>query len=77
MKGITSDREPEELSVEVHDTVQEAVIKTIPVKTKCKNTKWVSEEALQIAVKRREVENKGEKERYTHLNAVSKNSKER
>ena len=63
--------------MEVHDIVQEAVIKTIPVKTKCKNTKWVSEEALQIAVKRREVENKGEKERYKHLNAVSKNSKER
>ena len=52
-----------------HDTVQEAMIKTIPKKKKCKKAKWLSEEALQIAVKRREVKSKGEKERYTHLNA--------
>ena len=60
---------PIELWTEVLDTVQETVIKTIPKKKKCKKTKWLSEEALQIAVKRREVKNKGEKERYTHLNA--------
>ena len=60
---------PEELWTEVHNTVQEAVIKTIPKKKKCKMVKWLSEEALQIAVKRREVKSKGEKERYTHLNA--------
>ena len=60
---------PEELWTEVHDTVQEAGIKTIPKKKKCKKAKWLSEEALQIAVKRREVKGKGEKERYTHLNA--------
>ena len=60
------------------DIVWEAVIKIIPKKKKCKKAKWLSEEALQIAVKRREVKGKGEKERYTHLNAVfSKNSKER
>ena len=52
-----------------HDTVQEAGIKTIPKKKKCKKTKWLSEEALQISVKIREVKTKGEKERYTHLNA--------
>ena len=63
------DRVPEELWTEVHDIVQEAVIKTIPKKKKCKKTKWLSEEALQIAVKRREVKGKDEKERYTHLNA--------
>ena len=63
------DRVPEELWTEVHDIVQEAVIKTIPKKKKCKKAKWMSEEALQIAVKRREVKSKGEKERYTHLNA--------
>ena len=63
------DRVPEELWTEVHDTVQEAVIKTIPKKKKCKKAKWLSEEALQIAEKRREVKDKGEKERYTHLNA--------
>ena len=62
------DRVPEELWTEVHD-VQEAVIKTIPKKKKCKKAKWLSEEALQIAEKRREVKGKGEKERYTHLNA--------
>ena len=53
---------------EVHDIVQEAVIKTIPIEKKCKKAKWPSGEALQIAVKRREVKSKGEKERYTHLN---------
>ena len=63
------DRVPEELWMEVHDIVQEAVIKTIPKKKKCKKAKWLSEEALQIAVKRREVKGKEEKERYTHLNA--------
>ena len=60
---------PEELWTEVRDIVQEAVIKTIPKKKKCKEAKWLSEEALQIAVKRREVKGKGEEERYTHLNA--------
>ena len=54
---------------EVRDIVQETGIKTIPKKKKCKKAKWLSEEALQIAVKRREPKNKGEKERYTHLNA--------
>ena len=63
------DRVPEELWMEVHDTVQEAVIKTTPIKNKCKKAKWLSEEALQIAVNRREVKGKVEKERYTHLNA--------
>ena len=60
---------PEELWTEICDIVQEAVFKTIPKKKKCKEAKWLSEEALQIAVKRREVKSKGEKERYTHLNA--------
>ena len=55
--------------MEVHDTVQEAVIKTIPQKKKCKKAKWLSEEALQIAEKKREARGKGEKERYSHLNA--------
>ena len=59
----------EELWMEVCDTVQEAVIKTIPKKKKCNKAKWLSEEALQIAVKRREAKGKGEKERYTHFNA--------
>ena len=63
------DRVPDELWMEVHDIVQEAVIKTIPKKKKCKKVKWFSEEALQTALKRREVKDKGEKERYTHLNA--------
>ena len=63
------DREPEELWTEVRDIVQEAVIKTIPKKKKCKKAKWLSEEALQIAEKRKEAKGKGEKERYTHLNA--------
>ena len=60
---------PEELWVQVHDIVQEAVIKTTPKKKKCKKAKWLSEEALQIAEKKREAKSKGEKERYTHLNA--------
>ena len=60
---------PEELWTEICDIVQEAVFKTIPKKKKCKEAKWLSEEALQIAVKRREVKSKGEKERYTLLNA--------
>ena len=60
---------PEELWTEVCDTVKEAVIKTIPKKKKCKKVKWLSGEALQIAKKRREAKDKGEKERYTHLNA--------
>ena len=60
---------PEELWTEVRDIVLEAVIKTIPKKKKCKKAKWLSEEALQIAVKRREAKGKGEKERYKHLNA--------
>ena len=55
--------------MEVHDIVQEAGIKTIPKKKKCKKAKWLSDEALQIAVKRREAKGKGEMERYTHLNA--------
>ena len=63
------DRVPDELWTEVHDIVQEAMIKTIPKKKKCKKVNWFSEEALQIAVKRRETKCKGEKERYTHLNA--------
>ena len=63
------DRVPDELWVEVCDIVQETEIKTIPRKKKCKKAKWLSEEALQIAVKRREVKSKEEKERYTHLNA--------
>ena len=56
--------------MEVYDIIQEAVIKTIPKKNKCKKAKWLSEEALQIAEKRREAKGKGEKERNTHLNAV-------
>ena len=60
---------PDELWMEVHDIVQETGIKTIPMEKKCKKAKWLSEEALQIAVKRREAKGKGEKERYTHLNA--------
>ena len=63
------DRVPEELWMEVHEIVQEAVIKTIPKKKKCKRAKCLSKEALQIAGKRREAKGKGEKERYTHLNA--------
>ena len=63
------DRVPEELWTEVCDIVQESEIKTIPKKKKCKKAKWLSEEALHIAVKRREAKGKGEKERYAHLNA--------
>ena len=59
---------PKELWTEIHDIVQKAVIKTIPKKKKCKKAKWLSEEVLQIAVKR-EAKSKGEKETYTHLNA--------
>ena len=62
------DRVPDELWTEVHDTVQKTGIKTIPMEKKCKRAKWRSEEALQIAVKRREVKSKGEKDRYEHLN---------
>ena len=68
IQGIRSDRVPEELWT-VCDTVQEAVVKTIPKKKKRKKVKWLSEEALQIAEKRREVKGKGEKETHTHLNA--------
>ena len=64
---VLIDRVPEELS-QVHDIAQEIGIKTIPKTKKCKKAKWLSEKALQIAVKRREVKSKGEKERYSHLN---------
>ena len=60
---------PDELWMEVHEIVQETGIKTIPMEKKCKKAKWLSEEALQIAVKRREAKSKGEKERYKYLNA--------
>ena len=63
------DRVPDELWMEVHDIVQETGIKTISKKKKCKKAKWLAGEALQIAVKRREVKSKGEKQRYTYLNA--------
>ena len=63
------DRVPEELWTEVHHIVQEAGIKTIPKKKKCKKSKWLSQEALQIAEKTREAKSKGEKERYTHIKA--------
>ena len=63
------DRLPEELWMEVHDIVQEVVIKTTSKKKKCRKAKWLSEEALQIAEKIREMKSKGEKERYIHLNA--------
>ena len=63
------DRVPDELQMELHDIIKETGIKTIPKKKKCKKEKWLSEEMLQIAVKRREVKSKGEKERYFHLNA--------
>ena len=63
------DRVPDELWTEVYDIVQETGIKTIAMEKKCKKAKWLSAEALQIAVKRRETKSKGEKERYTHLNA--------
>ena len=63
------DRVPDELWHEVRNIVQETGIKTIPMEKKCRKAKWLSEEALQIAVKRREAKSKGEKERYKHLNA--------
>ena len=63
------DRVPDELWNEVHDIVRETGIKTIPIEKKCKKAKWLSGEALQIAVKRKEAKSKGEKERYKHLNA--------
>ena len=70
IKGVDLiDRVPDELWTEVHDIVQETGMKTIPMEKKCKKAKWLSEEALQIAVKRREAKSKGEKERYKHLNA--------
>ena len=70
VKGLDLiDRVPEELRTEVHDTVLEARIKTIPKKKKCKKAKWLSEDTLQIARIRREMKGKGEKGRYTHLNA--------
>ena len=70
LKGLdVIDRVPEELWTEFSDIVQEAVIKTISKKKKCKKAKWLSEEALQTAEKRREVKNKGKKERYIHFNA--------
>ena len=73
IKGLDLiDKVPYELWMEVHDIVQEAGIKTIPKKKKCKKAKWLSEEALQRALKRREVKSKEEKERYTHLNTGSK-----
>ena len=69
-KGLDPiDRVPDELWMQVHDIVQEAGIKTIPKKNKCKKAKRLSEEALQIAEERREAKGKGEKEKYTHLNA--------
>ena len=69
-KGLDQiDRVPDELWTEVCDIVQETGIKTIPMEKKCKKAKWLSEEALQIAVKTREAKSKGEKERYKHLNA--------
>ena len=72
------DRVPDELWNEVRDIVQETGIKTIQMEKKCRKAKWLSEEALQIAVKRREAKSKGKKERYKHLNAeFQKNSKER
>ena len=72
VKGLDLiDRVPDELWNEIRDIVQETGIKTIPMEKKCKKAKWLSEEALPIAVKRREAKSKGEKERYKHLNAES------
>ena len=71
------DRVPDELWTEVHNIAQETGIKTIPMEKKCKKAKWLSGEALHIAVKRREAKSKGEKERYKHLNAEFQNSKKR
>ena len=78
LKGLDLiDRVPEELWMEVHDFVQETGIKTTPKKKKCKKAKWLSEEPLQIAVKRRKAKSKGDNERYKHECRVPKNSKER
>ena len=71
------DRVPDELWNEVRDIVQKTGIKTIPMEKKCKKAKWLSGEALQTAVKRREAKSQGEKERYKHLNRVPENSKKR
>ena len=72
-KGLDQiDRVPDELWTEVRDIIQKTGIKTIPMEKKCKKEKWLSEEALHIAVKRREMKSKGEKERYSHLNESSK-----
>ena len=77
-KGLNLiDSMPDKLWMEFHDIVQETEIKTTPKKKKCKKAKYLSEQALKIGLKRRKVKSKGEKERYTHLNAVSRNSKER
>ena len=77
LKGLDlTDKVPEELQTEVHDIVQEAVIKAMVKKKKCKKAKRLYVEALQIAEKRREVKGKGEKERYTHLNAEFQSTKE-
>ena len=77
-KEIRSERAPEEIRTEVRDTVQEAVSKTIPKRKKCKKAKWLSQEALQIIVKRREAESKGEKGKIHSFECrVPKNSKER
>ena len=72
-----SDRVPEEIWTEVHDSIQEAGIKTIPKKRKCKKAKWLSDRALQIAMKRREAKRIGEREIYTHLNAEFQRIKRR
>ena len=77
IQEIRSDRVPEELWREVHDVVHEAVMKTTPKKKKCKKAKWLSEEALQIAEKRREAKGKGEKDLYPFECRVQKNSEER
>ena len=77
IQGIRYDRVPEELWMEIHDIVQEAVIKIIPKKKKCKKARRLSEEALQIADKRRAAKGKGEKEMYPSECRVPKNSKER
>ena len=69
IQGIQSDRVLDELWTEVHDIIQETGSKTIPKKKKCKKAQWLPEEALPIAVKRREAKSKGERERYKHLNA--------
>ena len=77
-KGLDlTDRVPQELWTEIRDTVQEELIKTITKKKKCKKAKWLSEEALQIAEKRKDTKGKGEKERYPSECTIPKNSKER